>query len=158
MNINATLLVQALVFITFVLLTMKYIWPLLSDVLEKRRQEIADGLAAAEQGKQSLALAASQAEEIITEAKQKAASILDQSNAQAQQIVENAKQQAREEGQRLLALAQDDIQRQYDMAKNELMQQVSQMVVLGAEKVLQKEIDKASNDHLISQFIKEEIN
>lgn len=155
MNINATLFVQALVFITFVMLTMKYIWPLLNDVLEKRRKEIADGLAAAEQGKEALALAASQSEKIIADAKAQSSSIIEQANDRATRIIEDAKEKAHVEGKRLVELAQGDIQQQYSLAKEQLMKQVSQLAIAGAEKILQKEVDKASNDRLIDLFVKE---
>ncbi len=157
MNINATLFVQALVFLTFVMVTMKYIWPLLSDVLEKRQQEIADGLAASEQGKQELASAHSRSEALISEAKSQSATIIEQSNGQAQQIIEEAKQQARVEAERIVALAQDEIQQQYGLARDQLMKQVSAIVVAGAEKVLQREVDQASNDRLIDELVKEGI-
>lgn len=157
MNINATLFVQVLVFITFVALTVKYIWPLLDGVLEKRRKEIADGLAAAAQGKKDLELAGCKSREMLEEAKAQAAQVLEQAGARANRMIEDAKQQARAEGERLMALTQEEVQQHYHAARAQLMKQVSQLVIAGAEKVLQREVDKASNDHLIDTLIREEI-
>src|SRR5271157_1325343 len=54
MNLNATLIVQAIVFIVLGWVTMKFIWPPLIRALDERRQKIADGLAAADEGTKSL--------------------------------------------------------------------------------------------------------
>jgi len=49
MNINATLIGQAIAFFLFVVFCMKYVWPPILQALEERTKKIADGLAAAEQ-------------------------------------------------------------------------------------------------------------
>lgn len=157
MNLNATLFVQMLCFITFVLITMKYIWPPITNILEKRRKEIADGLAAGEQGKKELELAQHKSKEMLLEAKTQAAQIIEQANYQSNRIVEEAKAKAREEGERLIKLAQDEIDQRYVAAKSQLMKHVSQIVIAGAEKILQSEVDKASNDRLIRELVSDEI-
>jgi len=53
MNFNATLLMQALVFMTLVWFTMKFIWPPLTTAIEERRKKIADGLAASDEAEPS---------------------------------------------------------------------------------------------------------
>ena len=50
MNINLTLIGQAISFAIFVWFCMKYVWPPITSALEKRKKTIADGLAAAEKG------------------------------------------------------------------------------------------------------------
>jgi F-type H+-transporting ATPase subunit b len=157
MNLNATLLVQMLCFIAFVAVTMKYIWPPLNNILEKRRKEIADGLAAAEQGRKDLELAEHKSREIITEAKSHGAHIIEQANVRANRIIEDAKEKARDEGEYLKKLAEDEIEQKYNAAKQKLLQQVSQIVIAGAEKILQGEVDKASNDRLIREMVSDEI-
>ena len=54
MNINFTLFAQAIVFAAFIGFTVKFIWPHLLSAIETRQKTIADGLAAAEQGKRAL--------------------------------------------------------------------------------------------------------
>ena len=54
MNINITLFAQAAVFAAFIWFTVKFVWPPLLRAIETRQKQIADGLAAAEQGKKSL--------------------------------------------------------------------------------------------------------
>ena len=54
MNINATLIVQMIVFITVVWFSMKFIWPMIMQAIEERNKTISEGLAAAEQGQKKL--------------------------------------------------------------------------------------------------------
>ena len=53
MNINATLFVQALSFAALIWFSVRFVWPMITDAMDERTKRIADGLAAAEAGKQS---------------------------------------------------------------------------------------------------------
>ena len=68
MNLTFTVFAQAAVFIAFVLFTKRFVWPHLLKAIETRQKTIADGLAAAEQGKRSLETSTKQAEDAIKEA------------------------------------------------------------------------------------------
>ena len=140
MNLNLTILGQMITFALFIWFTMKFVWPVLIQAMEERRQKIAEGLAAAEQGVKELELAHYQSETIRTEAKAEAAAIIEQANTRAHHMIEEAKEDARVEGGRLLDLAKSDIEKEYTQAKEALMKQVSQLAVAGAEKVLQQEL------------------
>lgn len=144
-----------LVFVVFIGLTMKFIWPPVIKALETRRKNIADGLAAAENGYKELELAEIKARETLVDAKARASQIVEQANKLANHIIETAKSKAREEGEQLLQLAKADIEQEYSVAKTELLKQVSDIAVAGAEKILQREIDRASNDHLVDKLISE---
>ena len=54
MDLNLTLIGQMITFALFVWFTMKFVWPPITKAMEDRQQQIADGLAAAEQGKRDL--------------------------------------------------------------------------------------------------------
>ena len=51
MDINATLLGQAITFAVLIWFTMKFVWPPLTNMIDERTKRIADGLAAGERGK-----------------------------------------------------------------------------------------------------------
>src|SRR4051812_36333807 len=101
MNINFTLIAQALTFFLFILFTAKFVWPHLMTAIETRQKQIADGLAAAERGKQDLEKAGVRTTEMLREAKQQAQDILAQAEKRAAQIIDEAKQAATEEGGRI---------------------------------------------------------
>lgn len=67
MNINATLLGQAVAFFIFVVFCMKYVWPPLMAAIEARQKEIADGLSSAERAKKDLELAKANATDQLKE-------------------------------------------------------------------------------------------
>ncbi len=152
MDINLTLLGEMITFAVFIWFTMKYVWPPLMNVMEERRKKIADGLAAAEQGERELEMARVKVKEKLLEAKMEAAAILEQASQRGGHIVEEAKAKARDEGDRLLRLAEGEIEQEYNTAKEKLMRQVSEIAVAGAEKILQREVDKNNNDRLVEEL------
>ena len=94
MSLNLTLLGQMLTFILFIWFTMKFVWPPLTKLMAERQQQIADGLAAAEQGQKELELAQRQRQDILTDAKAKASTIVEQATHRANHIVEEAKKRS----------------------------------------------------------------
>lgn len=153
MNINLTLFGEMITFAIFVWFTMRFVWPPLTAALEERREKIAAGLAAAEKSKRDLELAQHKVTEILTEAKAQAAQMIEQANQRANHIVEEAKARARAEGDRLLEIAKNDIEREVNSARDTLMNQISSLVISGAEKVLQHEVNKSANDKLIAEMM-----
>ena len=63
MSINATLIVQMIVFAILVWFTMKFVWPPITAALDERAKKIADGLSAADKAKADLAAANKRVEE-----------------------------------------------------------------------------------------------
>ena len=155
MDLNLTLFGQMITFAIFVWFTMKFVWPPIVKAMDDRQQKIAAGLTAAEQGEKALELAKQQIDEQLKVAKQEAADILEQAHQRAVNIVEESKTQAREEGDRLLALAQDEIKREYNQARTQLIKQISDIAVMSAEKILEREVDRASNDRLVDELVRE---
>ena len=98
MNINFTMIAQAAAFAILIWFTVKFVWPPLLNAIEKRQKEIADGLAAAQEGKLSLEVAAKKNSETLIEVKQKSAEIVSQAEKRASEIVEQAKNVAKDEG------------------------------------------------------------
>ena len=155
MNLNATLLVQLLCFAVFVWIMMRFVWPPITSVLEKRQADIADGLAAGEAGRKQLEDANIQATECIIAAKKEAAGLLDQANQRGQHLIDEAKNQALIEAARIKEAAMDDLEKARHHAKAVLLEEVSGVAVACAEKILRHHIDPSSNDRLITQFVEE---
>ncbi len=152
MNFNATLIGQSIAFAFFVWFCMKYVWPPIVAILEERQKKIADGLEAAERGQKDLGLAQENVVKQLQEAKQQSAEILDQASRRASQIIEEAKEQGREEGKRMIASARAEIEQETYRAKEELRSQVSAIAIAGAEKILERSIDQAANEGILSKL------
>ena len=152
MNINATLLAQSVVFLALVWFTMKFIWPLVIEAIDKRNKEIADGLEAAARGRSELDLAQEQIEKLVADARRQASEIIDQANARAARIVEEGREEGEQERLRLVATAHSDIQREVTQARDELRDNVASIAIAGAEKILQREIDARAHGEMLQRF------
>ncbi len=149
MNLNVTMIAQAITFFVFIFFCKKMIWPYLIRALEARQKQIADGLAAAEEGHQSLARSAKQADEAIAQARGRATDIVAQAEKRASQMIEDAKTSAKVEGDRLVAGAKAEIDQEVARAREALRTQVAALAVAGAEQILKREVDvKAHADML----------
>ncbi len=156
MNINATLIAQAIMFAIFVWFCMRFVWPPIVGALEARKKQIADGLAAADRGKHELELAAKRASESMHEAKMKASEIIAQAEKRSAQIVDEAKNAAKAEGDRMLAAAKAEMDQEVFRAREQLRGQVAALVVAGAEKVLRREVDAKAHADLL-EAVKNEL-
>jgi F-type H+-transporting ATPase subunit b len=150
MNINLTLLGQAIAFGLFIWFTARFVWPPLIKAIETRQRQIADGLAAAERGKQDLASAESRAAQLENEARAKAQQILAQGEKRAAAIVDEAKVNAKVEGDRIVAGAKAEIDQEVQRVKADLRQQVAVLAVAGAEKILRREVDEKVHADILS--------
>ncbi len=155
MNINFTLIAQAIAFAVLIWFTVKFVWPPLLKAIEARQKEIADGLAAAADGRNALEVAAKKSEVTLTEAKQKASEIIAQAEKRGTQIIEEAKGNAKVEGDRIIAGAKAEIEQEVNRAKEGLRAQVSTLAIAGAEKILRKEIDAKAHSELLAKLAAE---
>lgn len=155
MNINATLLGQAIAFAMFVWFCMKYVWPPLMAAIEARQKLIADGLTQAERAGKDLELARAKATEKLKEAKAQATEIIEQANKRHAQIVEEAKAEGETERQKIIAQGEAEVDAERNRAREELRQQVSALAIAGAEKIIKRSIDKEANSDIIDKLVAE---
>ena len=125
------------------------------EEIEERQAQIADGLAAGEQGQQKLDKANIDSQVILDDARKQATGILDQANARANEIVSDGKQDGQQERERQLSLAKTDIEQESNKARDELREQVAQLAIVTAEKILKREIDMKAHEDILSKLTKE---
>jgi F-type H+-transporting ATPase subunit b len=152
MDINATLIGQAIVFAILIAFTVKFIWPPLTNAVEERQKKIADGLAAADKGSKSLDEAKVAGAEIIKEARAQAAKIADQAGRRSNEMIEEAKTTAIAEGQRLLGDAKAEVVLESNRAREQLRKEVATLAVTGASKLLGREIDAKAHADLLDKL------
>ena len=155
MNMNATIIGQAIAFFLFVVFCMKYVWPPILHALSERKAKIADGLAAAEHGKHEQGLAEERAKVLLREAKNQAAEIINRADKRASEIVDEAKDDAKSEGARLKTAAQAEIEQEVTRARHDLRSQVVSIALAGAGKVLEREVDAAVHEELLNKLAAE---
>lgn len=155
MNINLTIIGQAIAFAIFVMFCMKYVWPPITGALAERKKKIAEGLDAAERAERDLQLAQEKAIANMRESKEQAAAIIEQANKRANQLVDEAKEQARVEADRIKTAAQAEIEQDVNRAKEVLRGQVAALAVAGAEKILESSVDQAAHAKLVDKLAAE---
>jgi F-type H+-transporting ATPase subunit b len=154
-DINATLIGQAIWFAIFIWFNMKFVWPPLQKAIGDRQKQIAEGLAAGERGKHDLELASQRAQEILRSAKVQAQEIIGQADKRAAQTVDEGKEAAKQEGAKLVAGAQAEIEQEIARAREALRAQVAMLVVSGASKILEREVDPKTHAQLLQSLAAE---
>jgi F-type H+-transporting ATPase subunit b len=152
MNINFTLFMQAVAFAAFIWFTAKFIWPPLMRAIDTRQKQIADGLAAGEQGRQNLASAEKRVTDMLTEAKSRSSEIIAQGEKLKSETIDAAKREAKAEGARILAAAKAEIEQEVVRAKEALRDQVAELAVAGAAKILKREVDAKAHADLLASI------
>mgnify|MGYP002390246346 CR=1 FL=1 len=152
MNLGMTLLLQVAGFVIFLIVVWKFVLPPLADAVEGRRRQIADGLAEAEKGKASLAIAQKEVDKLIAEAKAKAADIVAQAEKQRNATIEASKADAKAAGEREKQMAADEIAQLSVKAKEELRDRVADLAVAGAQRILNREINPQVHSDLLAQL------
>ncbi len=152
MNINATLIVQIVVFVALWWFTARFVWPPITRSLDERSKRIADGLAAADKAKADLASAERRVADELKQARDGAAEVRSGAERQAGQLLE----EARAEAGRIVAAAkkaaEDEAALAAQRAKDQLRDQVAQLAVAGAERILRREIDANRHADLLADL------
>lgn len=155
MNINATLIVQLIVFAILVWFTMRFVWPPIAKALDERASKIAEGLAAAERGKSDFEQAEKRVAELLAEGRSQVAEMVANAEKRAAQIVEDAKNQASSEAARITAQAKADVEQEANRAREALRDQVAVLAVRGAEQILRSEINAEKHAQMLGMLKQE---
>jgi F-type H+-transporting ATPase subunit b len=155
MDINATLIGQAVGFLILVWFTWKFIWPPLLGAIEERQKKIADGLAAADRGQKDLDEAKTKANEIVREARDKAVQVVDQAHKRSGELIDEAKHTAVAEGERLVSAARAEVASEAGRARDGLRRDVATLALAGAERLLGREVDARVHADLLEQLAAE---
>ena len=152
MSINATLIIQMIVFAILVWFTMKFVWPPITAALDERAKKIADGLSAADKAKSELAQANKRVEEQLSAARNDAAQRLADAERLAQSMIEEAKGRANEEGAKIIAAAKAEAEQEATKAREALREQVAALAVKGAESILKREVNAGVHAELLNRL------
>jgi len=155
MNINATLVLQSIAMMIFVWFCMKFLWPPLLKAMDERRERIAEGLAASDRAEKELETAKAEVDRQIREARDRAGEIVDQASQRQSQILDLAREEATAERRRQVSAAEADIAQASNQAREELRTAVASLAVLGASKILEREVDAQTHRELLDKLIAE---
>ena len=152
MNINATLIVQMIVFAILVWFTMRFVWPPITAALDERAKKIAEGLSAADKAKAELSQANTRVEQQLSAARDSAAKRLADAERLAHQTIEEAKSRASEEGAKIVAAARAEAEQESVRAREMLRDEVAALAVKGAEQILRREVNASVHADLLNRL------
>lgn len=152
MNINLTMLAQALAFGIFIWFSAKFIWPPLVRAMDERIARVAEGLKAAELAKSELAAANKRVESELASVREEAAKRLADTERRALLMIEEARNKATETGNQIIRAAQAEAEQQAARARDALREQVAVLAVKGAEQILQREVNASVHAELLTRL------
>ena len=147
------LIVQLVAFLVFVFLFWKYALGPITNMLDERSRRIAESMAAADRMKQEMAAASARNEEILVEARQQAQQIITQAREVADATVARAQKEAGEQADAYLARAQATLRQETEQARLQLRQELADLAVMAAGRIVRKELDPAAQTQLIEEAL-----
>jgi len=150
MNINLTLISQAIAFAIFIWFTAKFVWPPMLTAISERQKKIEEGLAAAERSKKDLELAQNRSADALRDAREKSTEMVGGAERQAAHIVEDARAEAARIINQAREAAEGEAAVAAQRAKEGLREQVASLAVAGAEKILRREVNAQVHADLLA--------
>jgi F-type H+-transporting ATPase subunit b len=141
---------QAIAFAIFIWFTRKFVWPPLLTAITERQKKIEEGLAAAERSKKDLELAQVRSTDALREAREKSTEMIGAAERQATSIAEEARAEANRIIQQAREAAEGEAALAAQRAREGLRDQVAQLAVAGAEKILRREVNAQAHADLLA--------
>lgn len=148
-----SLLFQAIVFLLLLLAVRKFAMGPIVAVMEKRRQHIENEITTAERSRKEAEALLAEQRRVLDEARLEAKSIIDRATKQASDEAAKIVADAQAAAERLKADASAELAREVEKAKAELRDQMTGLSVLLASKIIEKELDEATQKATIDKFL-----
>lgn len=140
-------------FVVVLIILKKFAWKPILKTLKDREDNIANAIASAEKVKAEMAQLKNENETLLNKAREERATLLKEAKETADKMVAEAKDKAKNEYERIVADAQSAILQQKNAALADVKNQVGNLVIEVAEKVLRKELaNKAEQENYIKQL------
>ncbi|HCW9778898.1 F0F1 ATP synthase subunit B [Staphylococcus aureus] len=152
---RGTVIVQVLTFIVLLALLKKFAWGPLKDVMDKRERDINRDIDDAEQAKLNAQKLEEENKQKLKETQEEVQKILEDAKVQARQQQEQIIHEANVRANGMIETAQSEINSQKERAIADINNQVSELSVLIASKVLRKEISEQDQKALVDKYLKE---
>ena len=147
---------QLFIFIGLILLLKKFAWKPILDAVNERETSIKDALSSADDARKEMASLQEDNQKILQEARAEREALLKEARTSGADLLAKAKEDAKLEADKILSQAQDAIQNEKRAAINELKNQVAQISLEIAEKVIEGELeDKDKQTSLVEKLLKD---
>ena len=145
-----------LAFLIVFFLMAKFGFPVITKMVEERKQFIDESLRKAHEANERLAGIREESERLLSEARARQAEILSQAKATGDGIVREARERAQAEGAKLLQEAKAQIEAEKENALRDIRETVADLSVAIAEKVVRQHLaDDKEQQKLIERMLDE---
>ena len=141
------------------LVLYKWGFPVITSMIDARKQHIDDALKEAKEAKEKLAGIEEECNTLINEARENQARILREAVAAKEQIITEARDKAAAETEMMISEAKKQIERERDEALNSIRTEVAKLSIAIAEKIVRKELETGDNQQrYIDELVDETMN
>jgi len=140
-------------FLLLIWILQRVLYRPVMKMLDDRSTRIRESLAQAETVREETAQLESQARTILDEARRQGQDILALANQNSERLVAEARHVAQEEAERLVERARSEMARERQQAFQELREQVADLAIQGAERVINRSLDDPAHRQLVREFL-----
>ena len=130
-----------LAFVIVFIILAKFGFPVITKMVEDRKNYIDESLKKAREANEKLANIQSESEQILREAREKQAEILKEAMATRDNIIKEARDKADIESKKIIESAKEQIKVEKDLAIRDIRSQIINLSTQVSEKVLRRELD-----------------
>lgn len=149
------LILQAVAFLILLFILSKFVFPVITRMIDEREARIAEGQKAAMAATKKAEAAENKIDEMMQEARAEAGEIVTTAKEQADKLLRDSDIKARERADRIVADAQADIEKQVTAARKTLHNETLDLVGMATEKVTRSRINAKVDEALITDALKE---
>ena len=149
------LIVGAIAFAILFGFMWKWVLPRVNSILDQRREKIQGEVERAEAARREAEAELARYREQLANAREEANRIIEEGRKTAEQLRADLQGKAEQEARATVARATEEIRAERDRVLRELSAQVGQIAVELAERVVEKQLDKTTQQKLVDEFIKQ---
>lgn len=149
------LVVQAIAFLILLWALSKFVYPVISGMLDKREETIREGIEAAERAEKNAADANEKVDALLSDARKQASDVIAGAKGEAASIVEAANVSAAKQTERMLERANTEIEKEVEMARKALRDETIDLVSLATEKVVGNAMTEKVDKKIVASAVKE---
>ena len=145
--------VQLVAFLVFIWLLWRFAAGPIVKTLDERQLRIRESMASAERMQQELKETQARNEEVLHEARREAQEILATARQNGEQLLTRAREEAGQQADTYLTRAQETLRQETEQARVQLRQEVADLAVLAAGRIIRKELDPRAQAQLIEETL-----
>lgn len=149
------LIIQLVAFAIFIYLLWRFALGPIVNVLDQRTNRVRESMEAAQRMQAELQATATRNEEVLQRARIEAQSIVGNARDVSEATIARAREEAGRQADEYLVRAQDALRQETTQARLALREEVADLAILAAGKIVRRELDPASQTRLIEETLSE---